>query len=405
MDSSSFLFWALALAPAALMSASAGLACIRNVHTSTAWKVFRYLSALALLFALLNLVLLWAMPAQDPGAASAAAPKWLAVSLLGAWVAALVQLLGTVIGTFSSRYLQGEPGQTRYVGAFSAVLTAVHLLLLANHWVILVAAWAAVGLVLQRLLCFYPNRPFALLAAHKKRIADRLADLLLIAAAALVWRDLGSLYLSDLWLHLAQGSVSLSLQLSAVCLTLAVILRSAQLPVHGWLIQVMEAPTPVSALLHAGVVNLGGFILIRFAPLLEAAVVGQGRANFSGANDDDFPLALQAEYLAKVRGELMDGVSKTPFPERSEKRQVFAHLRRRSAAKLREFVAQGGFLAASVQIFQIAEIHGQAANGRVSDPFHGMAAACEILHKGRCTIVDLLGGSARYLPTDAIPQS
>jgi NAD(P)H-quinone oxidoreductase subunit 5 len=61
-----------------------------------------------------------------------------------------------------------------------------------------------------------------------------------------------------------------------VALVLAVILRSALLPVHGWLIQVMEAPTPVSALLHAGVVNLGGFVLIRFAPLLEQA--GPARA-------------------------------------------------------------------------------------------------------------------------------
>ncbi|WP_264836966.1 proton-conducting transporter transmembrane domain-containing protein, partial [Klebsiella oxytoca] len=49
----------------------------------------------------------------------------------------------------------------------------------------------------------------------------------------------------------------------------------AVLPVHGWLIQVMEAPTPVSALLHAGVVNLGGFVLIRFAPLLEQAGIAR----------------------------------------------------------------------------------------------------------------------------------
>jgi NAD(P)H-quinone oxidoreductase subunit 5 len=56
---------------------------------------------------------------------------------------------------------------------------------------------------------------------------------------------------------------------------LAVILRTALFPVHGWLIQVMEAPTPVSALLHAGVVNLGGYVLIRFAPLLEAAATAR----------------------------------------------------------------------------------------------------------------------------------
>jgi NAD(P)H-quinone oxidoreductase subunit 5 len=56
------------------------------------------------------------------------------------------------------------------------------------------------------------------------------------------------------------------LSLAAVALALAVIVRMALVPLHGWLLQVMEAPTPVSALLHAGVVNLGGFVLIRFAP-------------------------------------------------------------------------------------------------------------------------------------------
>ncbi len=72
-------------------------------------------------------------------------------------------------------------------------------------------------------------------------------------------------------MHIAQHGMSLSLQASAVLLVMAVIFRTALLPVHGWLIQVMEAPTPVSALLHAGVVNLGGFVLMRFAPMLDQA--------------------------------------------------------------------------------------------------------------------------------------
>jgi NAD(P)H-quinone oxidoreductase subunit 5 len=195
----------------------------------------------------------------------------LGATLTGAWVAVLVQLLGTTIGLFSARYLQGEPGQPRYVAALGGVLAAVHLLLLADHWLVLIIAWAAVGLALRHLLCFYTDRPFALLAAHKKHVADRAADVLLIAAAALAWSEVGSGSLPELWRHLDAGSPSFALQASAICLALAVVLRTAMLPVHGWLIQVMEAPTPVSALLHAGVINLGGFVLIRFAPLLEAA--------------------------------------------------------------------------------------------------------------------------------------
>ncbi len=195
----------------------------------------------------------------------------LQASPFGLILAILVQLLGTVIGGFSSRYLEGEAGQRHYISALAAVLASVHLLLMADHWLVLIAAWALVGAALQPLLCFYPDRAFAQLAAHKKRIADRLADSLLLGAAALAWAEVGSGSLSALWWHLARQGMSSSLQLSALALVLAVVLRTALLPVHGWLIQVMEAPTPVSALLHAGVVNLGGFVLIRFAPLLEQA--------------------------------------------------------------------------------------------------------------------------------------
>lgn len=156
------------------------------------------------------------------------------------------------------------------------VIAAVHLLLVSDHWLLLIASWTLVGWALHPLLCFYDERPFARLAAHKKKLADRVADVLLIIAAFLAWRDVGSGSLSALWNHIEQSGMSLGLHFSALALVVAVILRTAALPVHGWLIQVMEAPTPVSALLHAGVVNLGGYVLIRFAPLLDQAVVAKG---------------------------------------------------------------------------------------------------------------------------------
>jgi NAD(P)H-quinone oxidoreductase subunit 5 len=121
---------------------------------------------------------------------------------------------------------------------------------------------------MHRLLTYYPEREFAQLAAHKKRVADRLADVLLIIAAILAWHAAGTGSLSGLFVYINDGHVSPSLVMSAILLALAVTLRTALLPVHGWLIQVMEAPTPVSALLHAGVVNLGGYVLVFFAPLL-----------------------------------------------------------------------------------------------------------------------------------------
>lgn len=255
-----------ALMPAILMLAGMWLCLMPVQSTGRMWRVLQVLSSMALAFTVVALFAGQQPPELQP---------WLKASPIGMALAVLVQLLCTVIAAFSSRYLQGEPGQQRFVAALAGVVAAVHVLLMADHWVVLIGAWALVGVALQHLLCFYPDRPFALLAAHKKQIADRLADALLVGAAALAWRAVGSGSLSDLWVHLERYGMSTALQASAVCLVLAVILRTALLPVHGWLIQVMEAPTPVSALLHAGVVNLGGYVLIRFAPLLEQAPVAR----------------------------------------------------------------------------------------------------------------------------------
>ena len=263
MDANEVLFSVAAALPAASMLVGALLSPIRRLSLATLWRALIGLCAGALLATCFTL---WS------GSGSWRLAGILQASTLTLVLALLVQLLGLVIAAFSARYLQGEADQRRYVAALASVLAAVHVLLLADHWVVLIGAWCLVGLALEHLLCFYPNRPFARLAAHKKQIADRVADVLLLSAAVLAWSEVGSGSLSDLWAHVSREGLSTALQLSAIGVVLAVVLRTALLPVHGWLIQVMEAPTPVSALLHAGVVNLGGFVLIRFAPLLEQAM-------------------------------------------------------------------------------------------------------------------------------------
>lgn len=199
--------------------------------TNLMWRRFSVLSVGALLCAGAALALQAGGLAGEAG--TGVLLPWLRSSQTGSALAILVQLLGTVIGAFSARYLQGEPGQQRYITALAGVLASVHLLLLANHWLVLITAWALVGVALQPLLCFYPDRPFALLAAHKKRIADRMADVLLLVAAVLAWQEVGSGSLTDLWQHLATHDTSIALQISALCLVLAVVLRTALLPVHG----------------------------------------------------------------------------------------------------------------------------------------------------------------------------
>jgi len=267
MHASSFLQSFSATIPFVIMLAVALISRRQSTSSQQTWRNFNIAATFALAFTLGACL----VHTLQPITIQALILPGLSTSPIQSWVGLLVQLLGTVIGIFSSRYMQGEARQQHYIASFSGVLAAVHLLILADHWLILIGAWAAIGMILQRLLCFYQERPFAMLAAHKKFIADRIADILLLVAAGLAWWEVGTGSLTALFTHLNNTEISLQMQISAVLLVLAVIIRTALFPVHGWLIQVMEAPTPVSALLHAGVVNLAGFVLIRFASLLDAA--------------------------------------------------------------------------------------------------------------------------------------
>ena len=199
---------------------------------------------------------------------------------LGLAMAGLISLLALVIIDYSRRYLEGELGQQRYVLALLGTLAAVATVVTSTDLIVLVGAWIFSSLFLHQLLTFSRDRPQALVVAHKNFLASRLADVCLLLATGLLVRAGGdssiAVILDAVNSRLqASGQLGWDLQLAALLLALAVILKSAQLPVHGWLIQVMEAPTPVSALLHAGLVNLGGFLLLRFAPLFSAAVPAQ----------------------------------------------------------------------------------------------------------------------------------
>lgn len=188
---------------------------------------------------------------------------------LGVLMLLLVSFIGWVIVSYSQPYLGGERGQPRYIRGLMLTLAAVSLLVMSNNLLLLTLAWIATSLALHGLLTFFDTRPQALVAAHKKFLASRVADLCLLGGIVLVGQQLGTLEI-DQAIATAKALPAMTgpLQAAALLLAASALLKCAQLPVHGWLIQVMEAPTPVSALLHAGVVNLGGFLLIRLGSLV-----------------------------------------------------------------------------------------------------------------------------------------
>ena len=188
----------------------------------------------------------------------------------------LVCFIGWVIVGYSRSYLGGQRGQLRYVRSLMLTLSAVTLLVMTNNLLVLVLAWIGTSLALHALLTFFDERPQALIAAHKKFIASRVADLAMLGAIGIVGTQLGALEI-DRAIDAAKmlPEPTGALQAAGVLFVIGALVKCAQLPVHGWLIQVMEAPTPVSALLHAGVVNLGGFVLIRLGSLVGDVPVAQ----------------------------------------------------------------------------------------------------------------------------------
>ncbi len=180
----------------------------------------------------------------------------------------LVTFIGWVVIRYAGTYLDGEDGQGRFTGWLCLTLAAVLMLVTAGNLLQLVLAWVATSLFLHRLLLFYPDRIPARRAARKKFITARMGDAALTGAALLLVAAYRTADIGSILQAARAGEGGGIATMACGLLALAALLKSAQFPTHGWLTEVMETPTPVSALLHAGVINAGGFLLIRFADVL-----------------------------------------------------------------------------------------------------------------------------------------
>ena len=193
------------------------------------------------------------------------------VDAVSASLLLLIAFIGWVVIRYTATYLDGEPREGWFMMWLCAALACVMLMVTAGNLGQLFLAWAGTSIALHRLLLFYPDRPAAQRAARKQRIVARLGDGALLAAILALYAAHAS---GDIGTILAEvtrdGASGLDLAAAAM-LALGAMLKCAQFPLHGWLTEVMEAPTPVSALLHAGIINAGGFVLIRFADLMLAA--------------------------------------------------------------------------------------------------------------------------------------
>ncbi len=261
------LLWVVGLTPAGLANARPRLMSRMNI--GAAWLAFA--SALAAALAqLFDTPRTWtlfslALPG-DIGAFSLSTY----VNSVTVIMLLLVSFVGAIVSRYARNYLDGDANQGRFHKWLTLTLASILTLIVSGNLLMFSLAWIATSLCLHQLLMFYRERPAAVLSAHKKFIASRIGDASLLLAIFLIGSTLHTLEFNEIFEHMAamEGTLPAGLQAASLLIVVSAALKSAQFPLHGWLIQVMEAPTPVSALLHAGIVNAGAFLVIRMSPIM-----------------------------------------------------------------------------------------------------------------------------------------
>lgn len=186
----------------------------------------------------------------------------------------LVAFLLVVVFRYSIPYMNGDPGQSRFTRWLCLTGASVLTILISGNLVQFALAWSSTSWCLHHLLVFYPDRPGARLAARKKFIVSRLGDACLLTVIVLCWNTFHTWNFSELFSavdRFRHGSplfLPMEASLISFLLVLGAMLKSAQFPFHSWLPDTMETPTPVSALMHAGIINAGGFLILRLNALV-----------------------------------------------------------------------------------------------------------------------------------------
>lgn len=192
---------------------------------------------------------------------------------LSAILVPYVAILGLVIRKYSTKYMWDEPGYKRFFILLNFIFSAIYLLVMSNNLIILTIAWQLMSISLYLLISFNVESKSAIKNGGWTMLVHKLADLFFIIAVILTYKTFGSFDLTELsqkWLEMSKlGPIdNPMIYVIGFLFLFAAMMKSAIMPFHLWLPYTSEAPTPVSALMHAGVVNVGGILLNKMAFLL-----------------------------------------------------------------------------------------------------------------------------------------
>ncbi len=202
------------------------------------------------------------------------------IDRLTALMMVVVTFVSLMVHVYTIGYMAEDPGYQRFFSYISLFTFSMLMLVMANNFLQLFFGWEAVGLMSYLLIGFWYTRPTAIHANLKAFLVNRVGDFGFILGIGLVLAYFGSLdyatvfgkapQLAGQTIHLLPGAGWALLSVVCICLFVGAMGKSAQFPLHVWLPDSMEGPTPISALIHAAtMVTAGIFMVARMAPLYE----------------------------------------------------------------------------------------------------------------------------------------
>jgi NADH-quinone oxidoreductase subunit L len=223
----------------------------------------------------------------------------------------LITGVGSLIHIFAVGYMSHDPERRRFFGYMNLFVASMLLLVLADNYLVLYVGWEGVGLTSYLLIGFWQYKPAAAVAAKKAFIVNRVGDAGLSLAIMLMFATFGSVTFSGVFGQAGHASHGVVTALGLLLL-LGACGKSAQLPLQSWLLDAMEGPTPVSALIHAAtMVTAGVYLIIRSGPIfdlspsarLAVAIVGAATLLFGAiisCAKDDIKKALAGSTMSQI---------------------------------------------------------------------------------------------------------
>src|SRR5712691_2329554 len=223
----------------------------------------------------------------------------------------LITGVGSLIHIFAVGYMSHDPERRRFFGYMNLFVAAMLLLVLADNYLALYAGWEGVGLASYLLIGFWQYKPTAATAAKKAFIANRVGDAGLSLAIMLMFATFGTVTFTAVFGAVGGASRGVVTALGLLLL-LGACGKSAQLPLQSWLLDAMEGPTPVSALIHAAtMVTAGVYLIVRSGPIFDLSpnarlvvtIVGAATLLFGAiisCAKDDIKKALAGSTMSQI---------------------------------------------------------------------------------------------------------